>query len=102
MRGKNGFTRVDADQAAQIAWAHEVADLAETTLYTKANSWYMGANVPGKPRVFMMYVGGLDRYVGRCEAIVHEGFSGFKFSAPKETKEARGAVLSVGRQLVSD
>ncbi len=100
--GKNGFTRVDADQAAQIAWAHEVADLAETTLYTKANSWYMGANVPGKPRVFMMYVGGLDRYVGRCEAIVHEGFSGFKFSAPKETKEARGAVLSVGRQLVSD
>jgi cyclohexanone monooxygenase len=77
---KNGIARVDAEEAAQVAWAHEVADLAETTLFTKANSWYMGANVPGKPRVFMMYVGGLDKYVERCETIVSEGYTGFRFS----------------------
>ncbi len=88
---KNGFTRVDADEAAQVAWAHEVADLAETTLYTKANSWYMGANVPGKPRVFMMYIGGLDRYVDRCETIVSQGYTGFNFSTPRVSIETRGS-----------
>jgi cyclohexanone monooxygenase len=77
---RNDIARVDADEAAQVAWAHEVADLAETTLFTKANSWYMGANVPGKPRVFMMYVGGLDKYVERCETIVNDGYTGFNFS----------------------
>ena len=87
---KNGFARVDADAAAQVAWAHEVADLAETTLYTRANSWYMGANVPGKPRVFLMYIGGLDRYVERCETIVSDGYTGFNFSKPGGSHETRG------------
>ena len=77
---KHGFNRIDADADAQVAWAHEVADLAGKTLYTKAESWYMGANVPGKPRVFLMYIGGLDRYVERVETIVSAGYSGFTFS----------------------
>ena len=77
---KHGLARVDADEAAQVAWAHEVADMAEKTLYTKANSWYMGANVPGKPRVFLMYIGGLDRYVERCDQIVGAGYAGFNFT----------------------
>jgi len=77
---KNGLARVDADSDAQVAWAHEVANMAAKTLYTKADSWYMGANVPGKPRVFLMYIGGFDRYVDRCEAIVSEGYTGFRFT----------------------
>jgi len=77
---RHGFARVDADQEAQVAWAHEVADLAAMTLYPKADSWYMGANVPGKPRVFMIYIGGLDRYVERCDRIVADGYSGFHFT----------------------
>jgi cyclohexanone monooxygenase len=81
----NDLSRVDVDEEAQIAWAHEVANMAGKTLYTQANSWYMGANVPGKPRVFLMYIGGLDRYVERCEAIVRDGYSGFRFSAHAET-----------------
>ena len=75
----NGFAGVDADEEAQIAWAHEVANMADKTLYTKANSWYMGANVPGKPRVFLMYIGGLDNYVNRCDQIVQGGYIGFNF-----------------------
>ena len=70
---------------AQVAWAHEVADMAEKTLYTKADSWYMGANVPGKPRVFLMYIGGLDRYVERCDRIVSEGYAGFNFTPATAT-----------------
>lgn len=77
---ESGLTKIDADEQAQVAWAHEVAAIAERTLYTKANSWYMGANVPGKPRVFMMYIGGLDRYVERCEEIVRDGYAGFRFT----------------------
>ncbi len=88
---RHGFMRVDADEAAQVAWAHEVADLAETTLYTKADSWYMGANVPGKPRVFLMYIGGLDRYVERCETIVNAGYSGFNFLASGSSSDPRAA-----------
>lgn len=76
---KNGLVRIDADQEAQVAWAHEVASMAEKTLYTKANSWYIGANVPGKPRVFLMFIGGLDRYVERVDRIVQDGYSGFNF-----------------------
>ena len=80
---RNGLKRIEADSEAQVAWAHEVAAMAEKTLYTKADSWYMGANVPGKPRVFLMYIGGLDRYVERCENIVSDGYAGFNFtSAP--------------------
>ena len=82
---KNGFARVDADEAAQVAWAHEVANMAEKTLYTKADSWYMGANVPGKPRVFLMYIGGLDRYVERCDRIVSDGYAGFGFTRATAT-----------------
>ena len=82
----NGFVRVEADEAAQVAWAHEVANMAEKTLYTKANSWYMGANVPGKPRVFLMYIGGLDRYVERCDQIVSNGYVGFKFARAGEAE----------------
>ena len=77
---KNAFERVDADEKAQVAWAHEVADIANKTLFTQANSWYMGANVPGKPRVFLMYIGGLARYVERVDAIVRDGYAGFKFT----------------------
>ena len=91
---KNGLARVDADEDAQIAWAHEVANMAEKTLYTKANSWYMGANVPGKPRVFLMYIGGLDRYVERCDAIVRDGYTGFNFSLGDSKGGERARVAS--------
>jgi cation diffusion facilitator CzcD-associated flavoprotein CzcO len=90
---KNGFARVEADEAAQVAWAHEVANLAEKTLYTKANSWYMGANVPGKPRVFLMYIGGFDRYVDRCEAIVQDDYAGFMFSPSGKTTSVRAQAV---------
>ena len=86
---KNGLERVDADEAAQVAWAHEVADMADKTLYTKADSWYMGANVPGKPRVFLRYIGGLDRYVERCDQIVADGYAGFNFAGPGTGGAAR-------------
>ncbi|GAA3007584.1 flavin-containing monooxygenase [Microbacterium aurantiacum] len=62
---------------AELEWVAHVRDQAEATLYGEAASWYVGANVPGKPRVFMPYVGGVGTYRARCDEIAAEGYRGF-------------------------
>ena len=68
---------VEALPAAQEAWTEHVAALAAPTLYPKAASWYLGANVPGKPRVFMPYVDGCGNYRRACDEVVRDGYRGF-------------------------
>jgi len=51
--------------------------VAEVTVYPQANSWYLGANVPGKPRVFMPYIGGFPVYVEKCAEVAARGYEGF-------------------------
>ena len=75
------FQRIDAEPQAQADWVDEVRRIADMTLFPRANSWYMGANVPGKPRVFMAYPGGLHTYRDRCSKIVSDGYTGFRFFA---------------------
>jgi len=53
--------------------------LADTTLFPLASSWYMGANIPGKPRVFMPYVGGVGGYREKCDSIAAAGYEGFAY-----------------------
>ncbi len=72
-----GITRTEATTEATEAWTAHVAELASMTLYPRAASWYMGANIPGKPRVFLAYIGGLHNYRDRCERIAAEGYPGF-------------------------
>ncbi len=72
---------VEADAAAEQAWVAHVYELAARTLMVKANSWYLGANVPGKPRVFMPYVGGLDVYRDTADEIAADSYRGFHFSS---------------------
>ena len=55
-----------------------VNDIANKTLFMHANSWYLGANIPGKPRVFMPYAGGVGPYRQRCDEVVANGYEGFK------------------------
>ena len=62
--------------------------MASFTLYPKANSWYLGANVPGKPRVFMPYIGGVGNYAQKCEQVAKDGYEGFALDA-KEPGSAR-------------
>ena len=79
MRAK-GFDRIEAAPQAEMDWVHHVNQVADSTLYPLANSWYMGANIPGKPRVFMPYVGGFDRYKRHCDAVAAKGYEGFTLS----------------------
>jgi cyclohexanone monooxygenase len=77
---RHGLTEVEADEQTQRIWARQVTDSADRTLYTKAESWYLGANVPGKPRVFMPYVDGFGVYRHTCEDIAGSGYPGFHLS----------------------
>lgn len=72
-----GLTRVEATVEAEEAWVDHVRDVASLTLFPKANSWYLGANIPGKKRVFMPYVGGVLPYRERCDEIARNSYEGF-------------------------
>jgi cyclohexanone monooxygenase len=71
----HGFARIEAEQDAQDTWVEHVNEVADRTLFPRANSWYIGANVPGKPRVFMPYIG--PGYRQRCEKVAANGYEGF-------------------------
>ncbi len=71
------LARIEATEEAQEAWVEHVAQVASLTLFMKANSWYLGANIPGKTRVFMPYVGGVFPYRQRCADIAAKDYEGF-------------------------
>jgi cyclohexanone monooxygenase len=73
---------IEADEAAQEAWVAHVNDVASMTLFPQAKSWYMGANVPGKPRVFMPYIGGVGAYRMKCDDVAAKDYEGFVLSPP--------------------
>jgi cyclohexanone monooxygenase len=78
---EQGIERIEADAEAQSRWTQYVTDMAGESLYPQANSWYMGANVPGKPRVFMPYAGGNALYQTEIDEVAEKGYAGFQLSA---------------------
>jgi cyclohexanone monooxygenase len=76
---EHGLTTIEPNPAAQEAWVEHVREVARGTMYTApaCSSWYLGANVPGKPRVFLPYVGGLPAYIERAEQVAAAGYEGF-------------------------
>lgn len=74
---ENGKTAIEPSDAAERDWAEHTAHLAGMTLFPQADSWYMGANVPGKPRMFLAYVGGVGAYRLICDQIAATGYHGF-------------------------
>ena len=86
------YITVEATAEAEAEWARHVDEIAHETLYPKADSWYLGANVPGKPRVFMAYAGGVDRYRRTCEEIAADRYRGFSFK-PSRSPAITGGTL---------
>jgi cyclohexanone monooxygenase len=74
---KEGLASIEARREDQEAWTAHVTELASHTLYPLASSWYLGANVPGKPRVFMPYLGGVAAYRHHCDQVAAHGYEGF-------------------------
>jgi len=85
---EHGLDRIDASPEAQDAWVAHVAEVGDATLFPRADSWYMGANIPGKPRVFMPYVGGVGPYRDRCDEVARNGYEGFELRAAAEPSAA--------------
>ena len=79
MRSK-GLGVMEPTADAEKEWTQHVIDVGDSTLYPLANSWYTGANVPGKPRVFMPYVGGVHKYTVKLNEVVEAGYEGFSLT----------------------
>jgi cyclohexanone monooxygenase len=76
-----GLELMEANTADEDRWVAHVNEVAHATLYPQANSWYMGANIPGKPRIFMPYIGGVGPYRKICNEIAANGYQGFTMTA---------------------
>ncbi len=94
MREK-GFDTIEPTPVAEEGWRVHCTDCADITIFQDANSWYMGANVPGKPRVLFPYIGGVGRYRMACEEVVNKGFLGFELAGSTKTQRNDGLVREV-------
>lgn len=74
-QGKQGA--IEATEVAEITWMDHVTEMANETVFPTCNSWYVGANIPGKPRVFLPYVGGFPAFVKKCEEVARFNYEGF-------------------------
>jgi len=77
---KEGFTAVEPTQEAEDEWTEETQSKAADSVFTEADSWQFGSNVPGKPRRFLIWLGGLHMFRERCEEVTKAGYKGFKFT----------------------
>ena len=90
-----GFSEIEPTEAAEAGWVLHVNDCGDITLYPQANSWYMGANVPGKPRVFLPYVGGVDAYRKACVEVVDRDYLGFELRGPGKVQRNDGLIRTL-------
>ena len=78
---RRGVTRIEAEPKSQDEWVAHVNEVADKTLLPQGASWYIGANIPGKPRVFMPYIGGVGVYRKKCDEVTQSGYRGFVLSS---------------------
>ncbi|HXN70906.1 MAG TPA: NAD(P)/FAD-dependent oxidoreductase [Bradyrhizobium sp.] len=83
-----GLEAMEANKDAEEKWVTHVNEVAHTTLYPQANSWYMGANIPGKPQIFMPYIGGVGAYRQICNDVAAKGYEGFAMTAAERPWKA--------------
>jgi cation diffusion facilitator CzcD-associated flavoprotein CzcO/acetyl esterase/lipase len=88
----DGFDTIEPTDTAVDGWVEHVNRFADLTLMPLANSWYMGANVPGKPRVFLPYPGGVERYRGVCNTVAEADYLGFERRVGKRSVRSEAVV----------
>jgi cyclohexanone monooxygenase len=97
-----GLNRVEATDQAQSAWVEHAREVAEATLMPRADSWYVGANIPGKKRVYMPYFGGFDRYSALCDEIAADGYRGFRLSRQGDGRDPSGQRADLGTDVTGN
>ena len=91
----DGLTTIEPTPTAEAGWMTHIDDCARITLFPKANSWYTGANVPGKPRVLLPYVGGVDAYRKACDEVAARDYLGFTRTGRDGTRCRDGVIRRV-------
>ncbi|RKE56320.1 flavin-containing monooxygenase [Sphingobacterium detergens] len=74
---EKGKTTIEAKLEDEDEWVQHCIEVAKPLFVSRGDSWYVGANVPGKPRVFMPYIGGMPNYIAKCDEVVKNGYTGF-------------------------
>ena len=102
---EDGLECITVEREAEERWVQTVNEVADATLYTKAESWYLGSNVPGKPRVFMPFAGGIGAYRDICEQVVGDDYAGFSrtpagVSDLSADRQATGSIQKSYREKV--
>jgi cation diffusion facilitator CzcD-associated flavoprotein CzcO/acetyl esterase/lipase len=87
-----GADTIEPTELAQRRWVQHSNEIADLTLLPTANSWYMGANVPGKPQVFLPYPGGVGAYRAICDEVVERGYLGFTLAGDTGTQTNDGVI----------
>ena len=82
-----GLDTIEAGKEAEDRWVAHVNEVAQGTLYPQANSWYMGANIPGKPQIFMPYIGGVGVYRQICNDVAAKGYEGFVMAGAEQSQK---------------
>jgi hypothetical protein len=85
---KNGLAAVEPTREAEDRWMEHVYQLGQRSLLTKAQTWYVGANVSGKPKGLSLYTGGFQKYREHCTLAAQDGYRNFSFAHAKETATA--------------
>jgi cation diffusion facilitator CzcD-associated flavoprotein CzcO len=93
----SGIERIEADPAAEEAWSRHVEEVGAMTLFAHADSWYLGSNIPGKPRQFLNYPGGLPLYLQLCEMAAGKGYEGFRMNGVPGQSSAAGRSEPISR-----
>jgi cation diffusion facilitator CzcD-associated flavoprotein CzcO len=87
--GERGYDRIEPTADAQQEWTEHVATVASATLHGSTNNWYNGANIPGKTRIFMPYVGGVGPYREHCDGVAAREYEGFAFQSAENLATVR-------------
>lgn len=95
MMRDEGFDTIEATPTAEEGWRAHGEDCADLSMLTETDSWYMGANVPGKPRVLLPYAGGVGRYRKICDEVIASGHLGFELDGPAGRRCHDGVVREI-------
>ena len=85
---KSGAQTIEPRTEFEDDWVEHVNEVAKISLRSTCSSWYVGANIPGRPRVFMPYIGGFPVYVNRCNEVMTNGFEGFDMDVRPDSNAA--------------
>jgi cation diffusion facilitator CzcD-associated flavoprotein CzcO len=89
---EHGIATIEPTAESEDAWVDHVREVGEASLYPRAQSWYMGANIPGKPRVLLPYVGGVGTYREICEGVAERGYEGFVLTAARPSRTSAAGM----------